>query len=110
MIGRREKLSPAGSYARLPRREEDCFPAGSSSRRKGFIPVLVGRYNNKELEEEMERVEIPIKLINHPSLVSLLDVSVQVFGCYNPHGVLKVSCDPQSFKEMVRTLLISTKK
>lgn len=109
MIARREKLSPAaGSYARLQRREEDGFPAGSS-RRKGFIPVLVGRYNDKE-EGFMERVEIPIKLINHPSLVSLLDVSVQEFGCYNPHGVLRVSCDPQSFKQMLTTLLISTKK
>ena len=98
MITRREKLSRR-SYARLKSGDEEGQEDFS---RKGFVPVLVGN-----TDKEMERLEIPIKLINHPSLVSLLDVYVQEFG-YNQQGVLRISCDAEIFKEMLKT--ISRKK
>ncbi|XP_027171544.1 auxin-responsive protein SAUR71-like [Coffea eugenioides] len=88
-------MSSSPSYVRLA-----SFNDGEAtgSRRKGYVPVLVGTD-----KEDMERLCIPIKLINHPSLVSLLDDSVQEFGD-NQQGLLRVSCNADNFKELLRSL------
>ena len=68
------------------------------SPRKGYVPVLVGTDN-----EDMERLCIPVKLINHPCLVSLLDDYVRDFG-HNQQGLLRVSYNADKFKELLKSL------
>ncbi|XP_027150408.1 auxin-responsive protein SAUR71-like [Coffea eugenioides] len=63
--------------------------------RKGQVPVLVGTNN-----ETMERLAIPIRLINHPSLAHLLDESAAELG-YNQQGLLRILCDVEEFKEVL---------
>lgn len=83
-------------YVRLFRRNIDAEMRGSPS--KGYVPILVGIDG-----EDMKRLWIPIKLINHPYIVSLLDDSVLAFG-HNEQGLLRVSCDAEGFKKMVKSI------
>lgn len=50
--------------------------------RKGYVPMFVGK------EGDMEKLWIPIKLISHPSIVSLLRSSTHEFG-FQQRGLLK---------------------
>nr|XP_027101793.1 auxin-responsive protein SAUR40-like [Coffea arabica] len=93
MKGREMSSSP--TYVRLSSSND---AEATSSPRKGYVPVLVGTDN-----EDMERLCIPVKLINHPSLASLLDDSVLDLG-YTQHGLLRVSCGAEDFKEIVKNI------
>lgn len=64
---------------------------------KGYVPVLVGN------EEIMEKILIPMKLIKHPCLVTLLDFSAHELG-YNQQGNLRILCQVESFKRMLHIL------
>ena len=88
-------MSSSPNYVRLSS-SNDAEATGSP--RKGYVPMLVGTDN-----EKMERLCVPVKLINHPSFVSLLDDSVLDWG-YSQHGLLRVSCDAEDFKEMVKSI------
>ena len=90
-----KKMSSSPSYVRLASFNEG---KAAGSPRKGYVPVLVG--SNKE---DMERLCIPVKLINHPSVVSLLDDSVQAFGD-NQQGLLRLSCKVDTFRELLKSL------
>ncbi|KAL3502527.1 hypothetical protein ACH5RR_036976 [Cinchona calisaya] len=94
MTGRDKSSSPTYARLRSSRNDEEakCFV------RKGYVPLLVGTNN-----EALERVSIPIKLINHPSLAYLLDESAREFG-YNQQGLLRILCDVENFKEMLDSL------
>ncbi|KDO35835.1 hypothetical protein CISIN_1g035599mg [Citrus sinensis] len=48
----------------------------------------------------MERVLIPTKLIDHPYIVSLLELSAKEFG-YHQQGLLQVPYDANCLKKMV---------
>ncbi|KAK9284116.1 hypothetical protein L1049_023283 [Liquidambar formosana] len=65
--------------------------------RKGHIPVLVGK------EEVMERLLIPTKLIKHPFIVALLEMSAHEFG-YGQQGTLKIPYDAECFKRMIKMI------
>lgn len=65
--------------------------------RKGYVPVLVGK------EGDMEKLWIPIKLISHPSIVSLLSRSAHEFG-FQQQGLLKIKHDVHVFKVMIKSL------
>ncbi|KAL6319120.1 hypothetical protein AAG906_011199 [Vitis piasezkii] len=49
-------------------------------------PCLVGE------GEVMERLMIPTKMIKHPYIVALLEMSANEFG-YRQHGTIKIPCD-----------------
>ncbi|KAI4308121.1 hypothetical protein L6164_031227 [Bauhinia variegata] len=64
--------------------------------RKGYIPVLVGRGDGN-----MEKNWLPIKLIQHPTIVELLEKSADEFG-YHQQGLLRISSDADTFKGILR--------
>ncbi|ESR50372.1 hypothetical protein CICLE_v10033958mg [Citrus x clementina] len=66
--------------------------------RKGYVPVLVGQE-----EMVMERVLIPTKLIDHPYIVSLLELSAKEFG-YHQQGLLQIPYDANCLKKMVHII------
>ncbi|KAI6673236.1 hypothetical protein NL676_001142 [Syzygium grande] len=70
--------------------------------RKGYVPVLVGTD-----AAAMERLHLPTKLVGHPFVVALLELSANEFG-YEQQGLLRIPYDPDCFKQMMRR--ISKKK
>ncbi|KAI9177521.1 hypothetical protein LWI28_016294 [Acer negundo] len=65
--------------------------------RKGYVPLMVGA------EEVMERIMVPTKLIDHPYIIELLELSAKEYG-YNHQGLLKIQYDAHSFKTMVEII------
>ncbi|QCE01647.1 SAUR family protein [Vigna unguiculata] len=65
--------------------------------RKGYVPVLVGKE-----EKLMEKIWVPIKLIQHPTIVELLNKSADEYGYQHQHGVLRIIYDPDSFKALIQ--------
>ncbi|TKY57200.1 Auxin-induced protein, ARG7 [Spatholobus suberectus] len=61
--------------------------------RKGYVPVLVGKGGY------IEKIWIPIKAIRHPTIVELLDQSVDEFGYQQ--GVLRIIYDANNFKAVI---------
>ena len=88
------QMSPPSSpnYRRLSEGENENRVA------KGRIPVLVGLDM-----EAMERVSLPAKLIKHPYIVGLLELSAHEFG-YSQQGTLRLQCEVCSFKRMIRLI------
>ncbi|KAK4743378.1 hypothetical protein SAY87_001379 [Trapa incisa] len=71
--------------------------------RKGYVPLMVGKDH-----EVMERLDIPTKIIDHPHIVGLLESSADEFG-YSHQGPIKIRCDPDLFKQMVKRISKETK-
>lgn len=67
--------------------------------RKGYVPVLVGRE-----EEKMEKVWLPTKLIAHPRVVALLNTSADEFGYSHHQGLLRITHDVAPFKSMIQSI------
>ncbi|TKY46773.1 Auxin-responsive protein SAUR71 [Spatholobus suberectus] len=65
--------------------------------RKGYVPVLVG-----EREEDMEKIWVTIKAIQHLAIVELLEQSANEYGYQN--GLLKIKCDPEKFKAVLHKI------
>lgn len=61
--------------------------------RKGYVPVLVGK------GEHMKKIWVPIKAIQHPTIVELLDQHADEFGYQQ--GVLRIIYDANSFKTII---------
>ncbi|XAR52810.1 hypothetical protein NMG60_11021086 [Bertholletia excelsa] len=76
-------------YVRLAGEDHDGERA-----HKGQVPLMVGK------DEEMKRVLVPARLMNHPYIVGLLEISAGEYG-YDQPGAIKVQCDVQSFKRMI---------
>ncbi|KAK3404931.1 hypothetical protein EUGRSUZ_K01226 [Eucalyptus grandis] len=66
--------------------------------RKGYVPVLVGKE-----AATTERLHIPTKLMGHPSVAALLELSANEFG-YEQQGLLRIPYDPDSFKQMMKRI------
>ncbi|CAO2834794.1 unnamed protein product [Amaranthus hypochondriacus] len=73
-----------------------------SKLRKGYVPLLVGKY-----EEEKERFMVPLKFMNHPSLIALLQLSSNEFG-YHLQGVIPIPCQPHQFRLLIEKISCST--
>lgn len=71
---------------------------GDDGARKGYVPLMVGA-----AEELSERVMVPMKLIDHPYIVELLEMSADEFG-YQNGGLIKIQYDVHCFKRMVDIL------
>ncbi|KAI4305945.1 hypothetical protein L6164_029270 [Bauhinia variegata] len=61
--------------------------------RKGYVPVLVGKGG------DMEKIWVPIKAIQHPAIVELLEQSADQYGYQK--GLLRISYDADSFKAII---------
>lgn len=85
----------SGIYVRL---KGDKLNKEDDRARKGYVPVLVGQE-----EMVMERVLIPTKLIGHPYIVSILELSAKEFG-YHQQGLLQVPYDANCLKKMVHII------
>ncbi|KAK2971618.1 hypothetical protein RJ640_017735 [Escallonia rubra] len=92
---KREGSSPP-AYTRL-----SCDDNGRDSDRrvkKGYIPILVGKE-----EAFRERILIPTKLMKHPYMVQLLEMSANEFGFGHP-GTLKIPCDAEEFRQRINMI------
>ncbi|TXG54535.1 hypothetical protein EZV62_019791 [Acer yangbiense] len=79
-------------YMRMSRSREKV--GEENGVRKGYVPLMVGS------EEVMERIMVPTKLIDHPYIIELLELSAKEYG-YNHQGLLKIQYDAHSFKTMM---------
>ncbi|KAL6140418.1 hypothetical protein ACLB2K_058717 [Fragaria x ananassa] len=61
--------------------------SGNKVTRKGYVPVLVGKQGDED--DLMEKLWLPIKLLNHPRIVALLKNSADEFG-FRQQGLLKI--------------------
>ncbi|KAK3023750.1 hypothetical protein RJ639_044459 [Escallonia herrerae] len=66
--------------------------------KKGYIPILVGKE-----EAFRERILIPAKLMKHPYMVQLLEMSANEFGFGHP-GKLKIPCDAEEFRRRINMI------
>ncbi|KAF8007753.1 hypothetical protein BT93_K1676 [Corymbia citriodora subsp. variegata] len=92
MVKERHGSSSPAPYMKL---------SGESSEnrvRKGYIPVLVGKD-----AVTMERLHVPTKLMGHPFVAALLELSANEFG-YEQQGLLRIPYDPDCFKQMIRRI------
>ena len=90
MVRKKEKSSSSSSSPRYSRLDD--INHRNDENRKGYVPVLVGM-----CEEEEERFMLPLKLINHPTILGLLDLSANEFG-YHQQGVIQIPCQPHQFR------------
>ncbi|RDX84392.1 hypothetical protein CR513_34562, partial [Mucuna pruriens] len=65
--------------------------------RRGHVPVLVG-----EREEDMEKIWVTIKAIQHLTIVELLDQSLKEYG--HQKGLLKIKYDVNKFKAILHNV------
>ncbi|KAL6144200.1 hypothetical protein ACLB2K_054895 [Fragaria x ananassa] len=61
--------------------------SGNKVTRKGYVPVLVGKQGDED--DLMEKLWMPIKLLDHPRIVVLLKNSADEFG-FRQQGLLKI--------------------
>ncbi|KAK9749169.1 hypothetical protein RND81_02G106700 [Saponaria officinalis] len=81
-------------YSKLSQNKDDSRHYKQEIR-KGYVPIMVGKYEEEEL---VEKFMVPTKLMKHSSILALLQLSFNEFG-YNHHGVLHIPCDPHYFRE-----------
>lgn len=60
--------------------------------RRGYVPIMVGK-----CEEEEERFMVPLRLMKHPFIIDLLQLSANEFG-YQQDGVIQIPCQPLHFR------------
>ncbi|KAJ4788014.1 hypothetical protein LUZ62_016883 [Rhynchospora pubera] len=63
---------------------------------KGYVPVLVG---GDKTGNNAERFLVHVKLLKDPCIAVLLELAVEQFGYRQ--GVLRVSCDANSFRHTI---------
>ncbi|KAK9742752.1 hypothetical protein RND81_03G195200 [Saponaria officinalis] len=89
--------SPSSRYSKLSYDDESSHYSKHEIKR-GYVPITVGKY-----EKEEERFMVPTKLIKHPSIVALLQLSANEFG-YHQEGVLHIPCEPNLFRKTLDTI------
>lgn len=94
-MGKGGRVHSSQSYVKLG---SDVGRDDQSRAKKGYIPLMVGKDH-----ETMERLDIPTKIVEHPCVVNLLETSADEFG-YSNQGPIKIRCDPDSFKQMVKRI------
>ncbi|ESW13417.1 hypothetical protein PHAVU_008G194200 [Phaseolus vulgaris] len=67
--------------------------------RKGYVPVLVGKGGNT-----MQKIWVPIKVIQHRTIVEMLNKSADEFGYQHQQGLLRIIYDADSFKALIHEL------
>ncbi|CAO2834795.1 unnamed protein product [Amaranthus hypochondriacus] len=95
MVKKKEQSCSSSSSSRYSRL--DNINDRNDEIRKGYVPVIVGM-----CEEEEERFMLPLGLINHPTILGLLDLSANEFG-YHQQGVIQIPCQPHQFRLLLDT-------
>ncbi|KAK7304984.1 hypothetical protein VNO77_42881 [Canavalia gladiata] len=67
--------------------------------RKGYVPVLVGN-----TEDDIQKIWVNVKTIQHLTIVQLLEQSVDEFGYQK--GILRIICDAHRFKAILHNISI----
>jgi len=75
----------------------------SASVKRGHIPVLVGE------GEELKRVLVHRKVLQHPYFTGLLELAAMEFG-YDQKGVLRIPCDIRCFHTIVQLIRSRTRR
>ncbi|OWM78776.1 hypothetical protein CDL15_Pgr002947 [Punica granatum] len=94
-MGKGSKVHSSRSYVKL---DSVSCQDDQNRPRKGYVPVMVGKD-----QEMMERLDIPTKIVEHPYIVNLLEMSADEFG-YGQQGLIRIQDDPDSFKQMVKRI------
>ncbi|XP_074592540.1 auxin-responsive protein SAUR71-like [Curcuma longa] len=91
---RLSRVADYSQYEALQRRQrkERRGELGAAAAAEGHVPVYVG--------EEMERFEVPTRLLNRPAIVELLRRSAQEYG-YQQRGVLRIPCPAPLFRRLL---------
>ncbi|KAJ1383113.1 Small auxin-up RNA [Sesbania bispinosa] len=66
--------------------------------RRGYVPVLVGKG-----EEDIEKIWVTIKEIQHVTIVELLKQYADQYG-YHQQGLLRIIYDVDSFKAILHNI------
>ncbi|KAH7578443.1 hypothetical protein ACOSQ2_000298 [Xanthoceras sorbifolium] len=93
----KKKKKAAFSASTMYMRLSGAAKVEEDGSRKGYVPLLVGS------EEVIERILVPTKLIDHPYIVELLELSANEYG-YKHQGLLKIQYDADCFKRMVEII------
>ncbi|KAG6506117.1 auxin-responsive protein SAUR71-like [Zingiber officinale] len=94
MLRRLSRVADSSQYEALRRRRPWQRKERRESAAEGHVPVYVG--------EEMERFEVPTRLLNRPAFVELLRLSAQEYG-YDQRGVLRIPCPAPLFRRLLAT-------
>ncbi|KMZ62572.1 hypothetical protein ZOSMA_452G00070 [Zostera marina] len=70
------------------------------SRPRGCVPMLVGSVDDKE---EKEMILVQIRLLKHPIIRLMLEMSEKEFG-YDQKGIINIPCDLAYFKRLLNSL------
>jgi SAUR family protein len=73
----------------------------SASVQRGHVPVLVGEAGKEE--EELRRVLVHRKVLQHPYFAGLLELAAAEFG-HDQKGVLRIPCDVRRFHGVVQLI------
>ncbi|XP_074573631.1 auxin-responsive protein SAUR71-like [Curcuma longa] len=97
MLRRLSRVADSSQYEALRRRRrpwqrKERRGAAAAAAAEGHVPVYVG--------EEMERFEVPTRLLNRPAFVELLRLSAQEYG-YEQRGVLRIPCPAPLFRRLL---------
>ena len=75
----------------------------SASVKRGHIPLLVGE------GEELKRVLVHRKVLQHPYFTGLLELAAMEFG-YDQKGVLRIPCNIRCFQAIVQLIRSRTRR
>ena len=75
----------------------------SASVKRGHIPLLVGE------GEELKRVLVHRKVLQHPYFTGLLELAAMEFG-HDQKGVLRIPCDIRCFHTIVQLIRSRTRR
>ncbi|PKU65849.1 Auxin-induced protein 10A5 [Dendrobium catenatum] len=82
----------------VARRKETVLSGkGRLSPPRGFVPVVVGAYDD---DEDTKRFFVHVKLLKDPFIIELLEMAAEEFG-YRQEGVLRIPCKIEHFMRTV---------
>lgn len=79
------------------RKEPVLSGEGRSLPPRGYVPVLVGDYED---EDDTERFFVHVNVLKDPSMIELLEMAAEEFG-YKQEGVLRIPCKIEHFMRAV---------
>ncbi|PKU65851.1 Auxin-induced protein X10A [Dendrobium catenatum] len=80
------------------RKEYVLSSEGCSSPPRGYLPIIVGDYDDDE--EDTERFFVHVKLLKHPCIIEQLEMASEEFG-YGQEVVFRIPCKIEHFMKIV---------
>ncbi|KAI0497607.1 hypothetical protein KFK09_020839 [Dendrobium nobile] len=82
------------------RKEPVLSGEGRSLPPQGYVPVLVGDYDD---DDDTERFFVHVNVLKDPSMIELLEMAAEEFG-YKQEGVLRIPCKIEYFMRAVEDI------